>query len=120
MAEITKVTKTTTAGQGVGRTDTILGQKGSYTTNKPGLETTTQTNPLIKVDGESNPGDATTTSTETSPERRTTETRLGVVNRKVEDANQVRQTQGEQKTERVVREDAGIQISFKMRISSFL
>jgi len=120
MADLVKVSRTSTAGQGVSRTDGLQGQKGSYSSSTQGLETTTQTNPETIVNGESTPGDATTTSTETSPERRTTETRLGVVNRKVEDANQVRQTQGEQKTERVVREDAGIQISFKMRISSFL
>jgi hypothetical protein len=119
MADLVKIDRTSTAGQGVTRTDGSQGQKGSYTETDQGWDSSTQTNPLLVVDGESSPGEATTNSTENSPERTTTETRDATVNRKVAEANIVTQTQGEQRSARVVREDAGIQVTFTMRITGY-
>lgn len=120
MANLTKAVTISQAGEGSLRLDSNEGQSGRQSTERPGKVTTTESGPETTAITRSTPGKSTATTTETSPERRTTETKQPVLNRTVSEASEVVQKQGEQKTLRTGREDAGAQVTFTFRISDFL
>jgi hypothetical protein len=120
MADLSKVVTFTEAGEGSTRTDFNTAITNRTSTSTPGTETTSQINPQKTATTRSRPGKVTNETLEDSPQRTTTETRDAAVNRTVSEASTVTQRQGEQRSETTAREDVGISISFKLKVSDFL